>query len=722
MKTAEQIAGTQLASGTFHVALDRASSSKVLPAHLEKLAVVYVRQSSPKQVLEHRESTARQYAFAEQAVVFGWPRDRVLTIDEDLGKSGRTAEGRSGFQRLIAEVTLNHVGMVLGLEMSRLARSSKDWHAFFEMCAIYGVLIADEDGVYDGNDPNDRLLLGLKGIMSEMELHIMRNRLEHGRDCKAQRGELFYGVPMGYVILPTGEVDFDPDEQAREVMRLIFDKFDELGTIYGLFRWLIRNAVRLPVRPQSGAKKGQLDWRRPSIPTLAEILHHPIYAGAYSFGRRPVDPRRKFSKSSYRAWAPMEEWKVLRKDRLPAYITWERYLKNRQQIKQNQNRFDSSGAPRCGVALLSGLLVCGDCGRRMRTLYHAHGKAQYNCNSHLLRAADSSCHGVAARAVDDLVAQQVLRALEPAAVELSIQVHGDVEQERKRLEKHWQQRRRRARYDAELAERRYQAVDPENRLVAATLEKRWEELLGQERQIQEEYDRFVCQTSPNLSAEERARIAALASDIPALWSAPDTTNVDRKQIVRCLVERVTVHVRPDSELTAVTIHWVGGYESHHEIVRPVRRYEHLRDLEPLMNRVRELRQAGQTVEQIAERLNVEGFHSPTRRGRIKGFMVTELLKRQGLIPDERSRADLLGPHERWLSDLADTLNTSRSKLQEWASRGWVLGRKTPVQGCWILWADGDEMRRLHKLLAQSQPGKNRHASDLKTPKRRPGQE
>ena len=225
------------------------TSSKILSAHLEKLAVVYVRQSSPKQVLEHRESTARQYAFAEQAVAFGWPRDRVLIIDEDLGKSGRTAEGRSGFQRLVTEVTLNHVGLVLGLEMSRLARSSKDWHNLFEMCALCDSLMADEDGVYDGNDPNDRLLLGLKGIMSEMELHIMRNRLERGRDNKAQRGELFHAVPMGYVILPTGEVDFDPDEQARDVVRLVFDKFDELGSIYGLFHWLIRNDIRLPIRP-----------------------------------------------------------------------------------------------------------------------------------------------------------------------------------------------------------------------------------------------------------------------------------------------------------------------------------------------------------------------------------------------------------------------------------------------------------------------------------------
>ncbi len=718
MKTAELNAATTPASAPPNGFLSR-TSLKVRSDHLEKLAIVYVRQSSPTQVLEHRESTARQYALAEQAIAFGWPRERVVIIDEDLGKSGRTAESRSGFQRLIGEVTLNHVGMVLGLEMSRLARSSKDWHAFFEMCAIFGTLIADADGVYDGNDPNDRLLLGLKGIMSEMELHIMRNRLERGRDYKAQRGELFMSVPMGYVILPTGEVDFDPDEQAREVMQLIFDKFDELGTIYGLFHWLIENAIRLPVRPQSGAKKGQLDWRRPSLPTLAEILDHPIYAGAYSFGRESVDPKRKFTKTRSRRRLPMEQWKVLHKDRLPAYITWERYLKNRERIKQNRNRFDCQGAPRSGVSLLAGLLVCGTCGQRMRTLYHAHGKAQYACNHRLLTGEGPRCPGLAARAVDGLIAQQVLRALEPAAVELSMQVHADVEQERKRLEKHWQQRWQRARYDVELAERRYQAVDPDNRLVASTLEKRWEELLTQEKQLQEEYDRFLRQTPVGLSAEERARITALTSDIPTLWNAPGTTNVDRKQIVRCLVERVIVNVRPDSEVTGVTIHWAGGYESQHEITRPVRRYEHLRDLEPLLDRAAELRASGQTICQIAEQLNAEGFHTPMGRGQIKVPMVNRLLQLRGIVPNERAHDELLGRHEWWLIDLADELETTREKLQEWAKRGWLHGRKTPVQGCWILWADKDELRRLRKLIEKSRPGKNRNASELKIPKKLP---
>jgi len=724
MKTAEKIAATgQATPPSLNTRWGPAGSSKILSAHLEKLAVVYVRQSSQKQVLENRESTARQYAFADQAVAFGWPRERVLTIDEDLGKSGRTAEGRSGFQRLVSEVTLNHVGLVLGLEMSRLARSSKDWHTFFEMCAIFSTLIADEDGVYDGTDPNDRLLLGMKGIMSEMELHIMRNRLERGRDNKAQRGELFHSVPMGYVILPTGEVDFDPDDQAQEVVHLVFDKFDELSTIYGVFHWLIRNDIRLPIRARWGAKKGQLEWRRPSIPTLAQMLRHPIYAGAYTYGRRPTDPKRKFSPNNgYRPWVPMEQWKVLLKDRLPAYISWDQYLKNRERVKQNRNGPGSVGAPRRGAALLPGVLVCGNCGRHMQASYHTPDTAQYACNRHSVEGTEPRCYGLAAKVIDDLVSQQVLRALEPAAVELSLQAHADVEQERKRLEKHWQQRRQRARYDVELAERRYQAVDPENRLVAASLEKRWEDVLCQERQLQEEYDRFVGARLLQLTNAEQARLAALASDIPALWHASGTTNADRKQVLRCLVERVVVHVRCDSELVDVTIHWAGGYQSQHAIVRPVATYAQLRDFERLMDRVVELRQAGHTAPHIAKALYAEGFYPPKRRGEFTTPVVHQLLKRRGLIGNERSHDELLGKHESWLTDLARALKMSHLKLRDWAKRGWVHSRKTPVQGYWILWADKDELRRLHKLLADSRRGINTYTSDLKTPKKRPPKE
>lgn len=555
--------------------------------------------------------------------------------------------------------------------------------------------------------------------MSEMELHIMRNRLIRGRDNKAQRGELFHAVPIGYVILPTGEVDFDPDEQARSVVHLIFEKFDELGSIYGLFHWLIQHDIQVPIRPRTGARKGQLEWHRPSIPTLAQMLRHPIYAGAYAYGRRQIDPKRAFSPGNhYRPWVPMEQWKVLLKDHLPAYISWDQFLKNRERIKQNQNGPESLGVPRIGAALLPGLVVCGNCDRHMQPSYHGNGVAQYNCNRQYVEATDPRCYGLAARVLDELVSQQVLQALEPAALELSLKASADVERERNAVQKNWQQRLKRARYDVELAERRYQAVDPENRLVAATLEKRWEELLGKERQLQEEYDRFSRETPHQLTAEERSRIAALASDIPALWNAPGTTNADRKQIIRYLVERVVVHVRCDSEFVDVTIHWAGGYESQHEIVRPVATYAQLRDFPRLMERVVELREAGNAAPQIAKALNAEGFYPPKRSGEFTTPVVQQLLKRRGLIGNERSHDELLDQHEWWLTDLARELKMSHLKLRDWAKREWVHSRKTPVQGYWILWADKSELKRLRTLLAQSQRGINAYSSELTKPKER----
>jgi hypothetical protein len=356
----------------------------------------------------------------------------------------------------------------------------------------------------------------------------------------------------------------------------------------------------------------------------------------------------------------------------------------------------------------------------MQASYHRESQPHYACGRYYVEGTEPRCYGLAGRALDNLVAQQVLRALEPAAVELSLKAHADIEKERQRLDKHWHQRLQRVRYEVELAERRYQAVDPSNRLVAASLEKRWEEALAQHRHVQEEYDRFVQETPNHLTEPERARITALSSDIPALWQASRTTNADRKQIIRCLVERVTVQVRCDSELVGVAIHWVGGYASQHEIVRPVATYAQLRDFEQLMNRVVELREAGHTAPQIAQALNAEAFYPPKRSGEFTTPVVHQLLKRRGLIGNERLHNELIGRHEWWIADLARKLKMSHLKLRDWAVRGWVHNRRTPVQGYWILWADKDEVRRLRQLLAQSRRGVNSYSNKLRTPKKRPG--
>jgi len=347
--------------------------AKVQPRHLERLAVVYVRQSSTRQVLENIESTQLQYSLRERAVALGWLLSRVLVIDEDLGLSGQSIEGRAGFQRLLAEVGLEHVGIVLGIEMSRLARSCKDWHQLLELCALFGTLLGDADGVYDPRDYNDRLLLGLKGTMSEAELHILRGRLDAGKRNKARRGEYFNHAPIGYLREQDGFV-LEPDAQARGVVALIFDKFAELGSVAAVLRYLNAHRLQVGMREHCGPSRGQLVWKRPNNATLQNMLHHPIYAGAYVYGRRKTDLRRRVAgkPGSGRGWATADQWQVLLHDRLPAYITWEQYVANQGQLRENSVRF-GSGAPR-GRALLAGRVVCGRCGRRMKASYAGRSK------------------------------------------------------------------------------------------------------------------------------------------------------------------------------------------------------------------------------------------------------------------------------------------------------------------------------------------------------------
>jgi DNA invertase Pin-like site-specific DNA recombinase len=615
-----------------------AASRRLAPIddrRLGKLAIVYVRQSGVQQILDHRESRERQYALADYATTLGWPRERILVIDDDQGRSGRTVQQRPGFQRLLAEVTMDHVGIVLGLEISRLSRSSKDWYHLLEVCAVFGTLLADQDGVYDANDSNDRLVLGLKGTMSEVELTTMRNRLERGKLHKAQRGELILTVPCGYLKLPHGEVTLDPDEQARAAVHLVFAQFAALGSLGKVYRYLRQNKICLGCRVQQGPRRGELVWRPVSRSLLVRMLHHPIYAGAYSYGRRRVDPRRTAASGGKvrMRHAPMAEWKVLMRDCLPAYITWESYLANQERLSENRSRPEAAGAPRAGAALLAGLLVCGACGRRMHAGYRTKARPYYVCMRRKLEG--STCCGLGAAAVDDLVGQQILRALQPAAFELSIQALRNIHQERDRLHEHWRQRLERAAQGARRAERQYQAVEPENRLVARTLEQRWEETLRAQRALQEEYDRFEHDQPRQLHEEEKARIEALASDIPALWHSSETTVAERKEIVRLLVERVVVHVRADSERTGVEIAWRGGLTTRHEVARTVTRYEALSDYQELLKRIQQLRASGLTIAQVAVQLNEAGYRTPRSQ---KGYTSTSVRKLLSRIKQKAQRA------------------------------------------------------------------------------------
>ncbi|HSK86338.1 MAG TPA: recombinase family protein [Rubrobacter sp.] len=628
----------------------RPSSQKIGPSHLERLAVVYVRQSTAQQVLEHQESTRLQYGLLGRAQRMGWPKERVLVIDDDLGISGASSEGRRGFSRLVSEVSLNHVGMILGVEMSRLARSSKDWHQLLEICAIFATLISDLDGVYDPSQYNDRLLLGLKGTMSEAELHVIKQRMNQGKLNKAQRGELAFSVPTGYVRQASGEVIFDPDEEVQRVVRLIFRKFEELGTLHGVLAYLVEHGVKLGIRVRQGEAKGKLEWRRPNRMTLQNVLKHPIYAGAYTYGRRRVDPRKQKPgrPSTGRTVAPRQAWHVLIKDRLPAYISWEGYERNLGRLAENRARADAMGASREGPSLLQGLLVCGKCSARMTVRYGgSRNRHTYVCGRQSTDYGGEVCQYLSGPPLDEFISERVLEALKPAALELSLEAAKNLESEREELDRLWKMRLERAAYEVERAGRHYRLLEPENRLVGRQLAKDWEEKLATEQKLKEDYRRFSHEQPRPLSAAEREAIQHLSEDIPALWEATSTTDKDRKEIVRQVIERIIIDAEGKTERVRVRIEWAGGTTTESIMIRPVAKLKHLSYYPKLCERVRSLAAQGMSAATIAGCLNEEGYRPPKRREGFDRQSAQDLIHRLGLSR-QRLRSEGqedLGRHE-----------------------------------------------------------------------------
>jgi DNA invertase Pin-like site-specific DNA recombinase len=678
-------------------------AEKILPRHLERLAVVYVRQSTMQQVLAHQESTRLQYGLVQRAGAWGWPEARVLVIDEDLGRSGTSAEGRQGFQRLVAEVGLDHVGVILGVEMSRLARSSKDWHQLLEICALFGTLIADLDGIYDPSQYNDRLLLGLKGTMSEAELHLLKQRMYQGTLQKARRGALSFALPIGYVHTPSGGIGYDPDEQVQSVVRLIFRKFEELGTLHALLRYLVQHDILLGVRLREGPAKGTLEWRRPNRMTLQNMLKHPIYAGAYAYGRRQVDPRKKQPgrPSTGRVTRPRDTYHVLLKGHVPAYITWAQYEQHRARLAANRARADMIGAVRHGPSRLAGLLVCGRCHCRMQVRYGGPRKLHsYTCNRLATNYGGDYCQYVPGEPVDAFVSQWVLTALEPAALTLSLEATTRLEQERQALDRLWQQRLERAAYESERAARHYRLVEPEHRLVARQLAKDWEDKLTAQRQLQEEYERFMQVQPQPLSAAERAAIAQLAHNIPALWHAPTTTMAERKEIIRQIIQRVMVAGEGTSERLQIMIEWVGGGTTTGLTTRPISRLDHMSDYPRLCERIRTLAHAGYSTVRITACLAQEGFRSPKQAKPFSRHSVVELMRRLAVHQPRRRHRPQLRQHEWWLSDLEHALGISNSTLHRWRQCGWLEARWHPQSKRWVARADEAEFERLKQRCAR----------------------
>jgi len=533
--------------------------SKVQARHLKRNAYLYVRQSTLRQVFENTESTQRQYGLRSRAVALGWKLDQVVVIDSDLGQSGASAVDRQGFQRLVTEVSLGRAGIVMGLEVSRLARNSTDWHRLLEICALADTLILDEDGVYDPAHFNDRLLLGLKGTMSEAELHVLRARLRGGILNKARRGELAMRLPIGFVYDPAGHVRLDPDARIQESIRQLFRTFRRTGSATATVKAFRAQGLQFPRRIYGGPRRGDVLWTELDHSRALWVLHHPRYAGAFCFGRS----RQRKHPDGHHVFVrlPPEEWTALIHDAHEAYVTWEEFEQNLQLLRDNahaQGAERERGAPREGPALLQGLAVCAICGERMTVRYHAHRGRRvpdYLCQRQGIAHAQPVCQQIHGGALDEVIGRLLVERVTPVTLELALAVQQELESRSEQSDRLRRQEVERARYHSDLARRRYMQVDPDNRLVVDSLEAEWNEALRALAQAQEHYEKQRQADHAGLDDPQRASILALARDFPRLWNDPHTCARERKRMARLLIADVTL--LKGAELT-VQVRFNGG--------------------------------------------------------------------------------------------------------------------------------------------------------------------
>ena len=547
----------------------------------------------------------------------------------------------------------------------------------------------------------------LKGTLSVAELHTLQQRMQQGVLQKAKRGELHFRLPTGYVHSPEGKIIFDPDEQVQAVIRLMFRKFEEFGTINGVLRYMVQHDIRFGMHCYSRDRKGELEWHPANEVTLQHLLNHPIYAGVYAYGRRQADPRKQKPgrPGTGRVFVPPEQWHAHLEQHVPAYISIEQFQQNLARLRANQNRPDQPGAVRNGAALLPGLLICAKCGYRMAVSYRSGTQSYvYSCCTLVRHYGGVCCQRVSGPTLDQFISQQVLAALQPTSLEVSLTAAAQLEQERADLHRIWRQRLERAAFEAERAERHYLQVEPENRLVARQLGRDWEAKLIAQKKLQADYEQFLQQQPRTLSAEEQQAIRELAADIPSLWAAPTTTSAQRKEIIRQLISKISLEAEGHSERVQVRIDWIGGNCTRGVLIRPVAKYTQLSYYPQLCERIRALKAEGLTAEAIAHQLNQEGFRPPRNSPTFKGKSVCKLMRILGLIPPAVSNTSSveLGPDEWCLRDLARTLEISFTTLSNWNRRGKLKARQvSQTDRRWIIWADEVELERLRQYRDRS---------------------
>lgn len=547
--------------------------SKIGPDHLRRQAVVYIRQSSAQQVRHNRESSDRQYALARRAEELGWSSKSIQTIDDDQGRSGASSAHRHGFKKLLAEIGAGQVGIILALEASRLARSSADWHRLVEICVVTKTLLADEGAVYDPRDPNDRLLLGVKGTISEAELFTLRCRLHDGRWNKARRGDLARSLPVGYVRTESGEAAKHPDRQVQGRLNYIFRLFGRHKVARRVLLQLVEEKLKIPAKVWGGPQHGTVIWKEPDFADLMRILHNPTYAGTYVYGEKEYDsfdrsPANGRAKVRQRA---IEDWPVCIQGACPAYITWEQFMSNQRVLRSNWYRADSRGAPRKGAALLQGIVYCGRCGARMSVLHYSTKEQRspgYGCFYNYHRKGGTTCQCMSARVIDEAVTELFLSAVSPAKIDIALQALKELDANRQEAYRQWELQLQQADYQVELARRRYESTDPANRLVAGELEAHWEEALRQREKLRRQHVEFQQSQEQTMRDQDCRLIEELSNDLPAVWNAETTTMQERKTLLRFLVNRVHLDGVSEKGRIRIDVQWHTGARSSIKINRP----------------------------------------------------------------------------------------------------------------------------------------------------------
>ncbi|MHC4406216.1 MAG: recombinase family protein [Planctomycetota bacterium] len=638
---------------------------KVTPSHLKRNAYLYVRQSTVRQVLENTESTQRQYALRQRAVALGWPTEQVVVIDQDLGRSGASVADREGFQYLAAEVGMGRAGLVLGLEVSRLARNNSDWHRLLEICALTDTLILDEDGLYDPGHFNDRLILGMKGVMSEAELHVLQARLWGGILSKAERGELRSPLPVGLVYNSRGRVTFDPDKQVQESVRLFFRTFRRTGAASATVKAFCRQGLKFPLRLRRGPHKGELVWRELSLSRALQILHNPRYAGAFFYGRtrgrKTVDGKTIWER------LPPDQWHALRRDTHEGYISWEEYQDNERRLRETAQARGTDrrrSPPREGPALLQGLAMCGVCGQRMTVRYHRRLERivpDYVCQRYGIEHGRPICQRIPGADIDEAIGKLLVEAVTPMALEVALTVQQELQSRLDETDRLRQQQVERARYEVELAKRRYMQVDPDNRLVADALEADWNAKLRALTEAQEEYERQRVADQRVLDEKQHAQIMALATDFPRLWRDAHTPQRERKRMVRLLLEDVTL-IRGQQ----ITIHarFKGGTARTLTLPLPRTSWElRLTPPETLAEIDRLL--DDYTDAQIAQILNERGFRSGC--GQTFCSRIVARLRREHTLKSRHDRLREAGMLT--LDEMATLLGVCTRTVHKWRKNG-----------------------------------------------------